>query len=289
MTVKKRGRRAADTKVKTPLTEITEALSANSGALGKRAAVAAAAGGLVIAAVAPTEFGDGEANAEATAQAPEGDASEPTSQAGFTVDAVDSKAPVAGAAVASPVTATKAPEAPVEAPAAGDGAADGAAQQNSTSTSNGNSSSNSTGTSASESSSSSSSKGAKKSSGGSKNVSVPDGPKAQQVLAIAKQYVGTPYVSGGSSPSGWDCSGFTSYVYGKVGVKLPRTSGAQRGAGKTVSRSAAKPGDIIWSPGHVGIYAGNGMMYDAGNPRVKTSYRSIDWMTKQGAQFIRVL
>ncbi|PKY69511.1 glycoside hydrolase [Brevibacterium ravenspurgense] len=289
MTVKKRGRRAADTKVKTPLTEITEALSANSGALGKRAAVAAAAGGLVIAAVAPTEFGDGEANAEATAQAPEGDAPETTSQAGFTVDAVDSKAPVAGAAVASPVTATKAPEAPVEAPAAGDGAADGAAQQNSNSTSNGNSSSNSTGTSASESRSSSSSKGSKKSSGGSKNVSVPDGPKAQQVLAIAKQYVGTPYVSGGSSPSGWDCSGFTSYVYGKVGVKLPRTSGAQRGAGKTVSRSQAKPGDIIWSPGHVGIYAGNGMMYDAGNPRVKTSYRSIDWMTKQGAQFIRVL
>lgn len=289
MAVKKRGRRAADTKVKTPLTEITEALSANSGALGKRAAVAAAAGGLVIAAVAPTEFGDGDANAEATAQASEGDAQETISQAGFTVDAADSKAPVAGAAVASPVTATKAPEAPVEAPAAGDGAADGAAQQNSNSTSNGNSSSNSTGTSASESSSSSSSKGAKKSSGASKNVSVPDGPKAQQVLAIAKQYVGTPYVSGGSSPSGWDCSGFTSYVYGKVGVKLPRTSTAQRGAGKTVSRSAAKPGDIIWSPGHVGIYAGNGMMYDAGNPRVKTSYRSIDWMTKQGAQFIRVL
>ena len=289
MTVKKRGRRAADTKVKTPLTEITEALSANSGALGKRAAVAAAAGGLVIAAVAPTEFGDGEANAEATVPAPEGDASEPTSQAGFTVDAVDSKAPVAGAAVASPVTATKAPEAPVEAPAAGDGAADGAAQQSSNSTSNGNSPSNSTGTSASESSSSSSSKGAKKSSGASKNVSVPDGPKAQQVLAIAKQYVGTPYVLGGRSPSGWDCSGFTSFVYGKVGVKLPGTSAGQRNAGKTVPRSAAKPGDIIWSPGHVGIYAGNGMMYDAGNPRVDTSYRSIDWMVKKGAKFIRVL
>ena len=282
MAVKKRGRRAADTKVKTPLTEITEALSANSGALGKRAAVAAAAGGLVIAAVAPTEFGDGDANAEATSQAPEGDASETTSQAGFTVDAADSKAPVAGAAVASPVTATKAPEAPVEAPAGNNG---GDAQQASNSTSNG----NSTGTSASESSGSSSSKGAKKSSGASKNVSVPNGPKAQQVLAIAKQYVGTPYRSGGTSPSGWDCSGFTSYVYGKVGVNLPRTSGAQRSAGKTVSRSAAKPGDIIWAPGHVGIYAGNGMMYDAGNTRVDTTYRSIDWMTKRGAKFIRVL
>lgn len=283
MAVKKRGRRAADTKVKTPLTEITEALSANSGALGKRAAVAAAAGGLVIAAVAPTEFGDGDASAEATSQASEGDASE-TTQAGFTVEAADSKAPVAGAAVASPVTATKAPEAPVEAPADNNG---GDAQQ--TSNSNRGSSSNSTGTSASESSGSSSSKGAKKSSGASKNVSVPDGPKAQQVLAIAKQYVGTPYKSGGTSPSGWDCSGFTSYVYGKVGVKLPRTSGAQRSAGKTVSRSAAKPGDLIWAPGHVGIYAGNGKMYDAGNARVDTTYRSIDWMTKRGAKFIRVL
>ena len=281
MAVKKRGRRAADTKVKTPLTEITEALSANSGALGKRVAVAAAAGGLVIAAVAPTEFGDGEANAEATAQASEGDAPETTSQAGFTVDAAEDEAPIAGAAVAAPVSATKAPEPPVEAPAAGD------AQQASNSTSNGNSSSN--GDSSSQSSSSSSSKGSKKSSGGSKKVSLPNGSKAQQVIGLAKQYVGTPYVSGGTSPSGWDCSGFTSYVYGKVGVKLPRTSGAQKGAGKTVPRSQAKPGDIIWSPGHVGIYAGNGMMYDAGNPRVKTSYRSIDWMTKQGAQFIRVL
>ena len=78
-------------------------------------------------------------------------------------------------------------------------------------------------------------------------------------------------------------------MYGKVGVNLPRTSGAQRGAGKTVSRAQAQPGDIIWSPGHVGIYAGNGMMYDAGNPRVNTSYRSIDWMVRSGAQFIRVL
>nr|WP_275434733.1 C40 family peptidase [Brevibacterium ravenspurgense] len=264
------------------MTEITEALSANSGALGKRAAVAAAAGGLVIAAVAPTEFGDGEANAEATAQASEGDAPETTSQAGFTVDAVDSKAPVAGAAVASPVTATKAPEAPVEAPAGNNG---GGAQQASNSTSNG----SSDGDSSSQSSSSSSSKGAKKSGGASKKVSVPDGPKAQQVLAIAKQYVGTRYVWGGTTPSGWDCSGFTSYVYGKVGVNLPRQTGAQRNAGKTVPRSQAKPGDIIWSPGHVGIYAGNGMMYDAGNKNSKTSYRSINWMVADGAKFIRVL
>ena len=94
---------------------------------------------------------------------------------------------------------------------------------------------------------------------------------------------------GGTSPSGWDCSGYTSFVYGKVGVDLPRTSSAQKGAGQVVSASEAKAGDIIWSPGHVGIYAGDGMMYDAGNSSVDTSYRSVDWMTQQGAQYIRVL
>ncbi|WP_258403023.1 C40 family peptidase, partial [Burkholderia multivorans] len=62
---------------------------------------------------------------------------------------------------------------------------------------------------------------------GSSDVKIPDGSKAEQVLAIAKQYVGTPYVSGGTSPSGWDCSGYTSFVYAKVGVNLPRPSGAQ--------------------------------------------------------------
>ena len=90
---------------------------------------------------------------------------------------------------------------------------------------------------------------------------------------------------GGTSPSGWDCSGYTSFVYGKVGVDLPRTSSAQKGAGQIVSASEAKAGDIIWSPGHVGIYAGDGMMYDAGNTSVDTSYRSVDWMTQQGAQY----
>ena len=119
---------------------------------------------------------------------------------------------------------------------------------------------------------------------------MPDGPKAQQVLAIAKQYVGTRYKWGGTTPSGWDCSGFTSYVYGKVGVNLPRQSGAQRNAGKTVPRSQAKPGDIIWVPGHVGIVSDKkGKMIDAGSRRTGTSERSYAWMVKRGAKFIRYI
>ncbi|WP_349637498.1 NlpC/P60 family protein [Saxibacter everestensis] len=111
--------------------------------------------------------------------------------------------------------------------------------------------------------------------------------RASQVLAIAKSYLGTKYVYGGSTPSGWDCSGYTSYVYRKVGVNLPRTSGAQAKAGRVVSASAAKPGDLVYRPGHIGIYAGKGMMYDAGSTRSNTAYRSFSWMGN--VTFIRVL
>ncbi len=116
---------------------------------------------------------------------------------------------------------------------------------------------------------------------------MPDGSKAEQVIAIAKQYVGVPYVYGGTTPSGWDCSGYIAFVYDKVGVNLPRTSGAQKAAGTVVSASEAKPGDLVFSPGHIGIYAGNGMMYDAGSPSSGTSYRSHSWMGS--VTYIRVL
>ncbi|MEX0913996.1 MAG: C40 family peptidase, partial [Demequina sp.] len=84
------------------------------------------------------------------------------------------------------------------------------------------------------------------------------------VIAEASKYVGTPYVSGGASPSGFDCSGFTSYVFGKLGISLPRTSGAYYGVGTRVS--SPQPGDIIVSPGHVGIYAGPNLQIDAPRP-----------------------
>ena len=114
-----------------------------------------------------------------------------------------------------------------------------------------------------------------------------DGSKAEQVLAWAAKGVGTPYVYGGTSQSGWDCSGYTSWVYSHVGVNLPRSSGAQKASGTVVSQSEAKPGDLIWHPGHVGIYAGGGQMYDAGSPGSGTLKRSYSWMGD--VTFIRVL
>ncbi len=84
---------------------------------------------------------------------------------------------------------------------------------------------------------------------------------AQSVISIAKQYLGVPYKWGGSSPSGFDCSGFTSYVFKKVGISLPRTSSSQQNFGTKVSLSNVQPGDLVFQgkPAyHVGIYIGGG-------------------------------
>lgn len=279
MAEKKHGRRAADTRVKTPLTELTEALNANSGAMGKRAAVVAAAGGLLVTATLPATANDKQDATVAAEAESVPTSNEPEFVAQAATAVADTDVADIASGLAANVSATKAPEPVVEpTESTAGGGADSAAGGSSEGTSAQGASSGSNG----------SSSNAAASNGG-KEVAIPNGSKAQQVIALAKQYVGAPYASGGTSPSGWDCSGFTSYVYGKVGVNLPRTSGAQAGAGQVVPRSQAQPGDLIWAPGHVGIYAGNGMMYDAGNPRVDTSYRSIDWMVARGAKFIRVL
>lgn len=90
-------------------------------------------------------------------------------------------------------------------------------------------------------------------------------PAAGGVLAIAAQYAGLPYHYGGTSPStGFDCSGFTSFVFRQVGISLPRTAEEQRQAATPVS--SPQPGDLVFfgSPAyHVGIYAGGGMMWDS--------------------------
>lgn len=93
-----------------------------------------------------------------------------------------------------------------------------------------------------------------------------DGSLASAVVNEAYKYIGTPYVSGGASPSGFDCSGFLQYVYAQIGVSLPRTSSAQASAGYRVSASEARAGDLIYAPGHIGIYLGDGQHIAARNP-----------------------
>lgn len=83
-----------------------------------------------------------------------------------------------------------------------------------------------------------------------------------QVIAIAQQYYGAPYAFGGASPAGFDCSGFTMYVFAQVGISLPH---GYQGGYTRIAASAAQPGDLVILDGgsHVGIYAGGGMMIDA--------------------------
>lgn len=85
---------------------------------------------------------------------------------------------------------------------------------------------------------------------------------AAQIIEIAKKYIGTPYVYGGSSPSGFDCSGFVKYVFAQAGISLPRTADVQAKEGIYVSYENLQPGDLVCfgssSINHIGIYVGNG-------------------------------
>ena len=114
---------------------------------------------------------------------------------------------------------------------------------------------------------------------------VPASGVGSSIVEIAARYVGVPYRSGGKTPEGFDCSGFTSYVYGQAGISIPSVSGAQRNAGTVVSRADAQPGDIIWTPGHVSIYAGDDMQIDAPRPGKTIQFRSI-WQSNP--TFIRI-
>jgi cell wall-associated NlpC family hydrolase len=96
---------------------------------------------------------------------------------------------------------------------------------------------------------------------------------AEQVLQVASQYVGTPYVFGGSNPRGFDCSGYVMFVYAQFGVELRHSVTAQSRVGIVVSPEDARPGDVVIfnDHSHNGIYAGNGQFYHAPQPgdRVK--------------------
>jgi cell wall-associated NlpC family hydrolase len=101
-------------------------------------------------------------------------------------------------------------------------------------------------------------------------ASTPDGtvaPPSQYggVVGIAMRYLGVPYVWGGASPSGFDCSGLVMYVYAQVGVSLPHYTGAQWNVGVPVSRDQLEPGDLVFFDGlgHVGIYIGGGQFIHA--------------------------
>lgn len=108
------------------------------------------------------------------------------------------------------------------------------------------------------------------------SVPVPTSKNGQAIADFASKFVGAPYVAGGTSPSGWDCSGFVQWVFGQFGISLPRTSGQQATVGVAVpSLAQAQPGDIIANGMHAAIYVGNGMVVNALNPAQGTQITSL--------------
>lgn len=97
---------------------------------------------------------------------------------------------------------------------------------------------------------------------------------ASSIVSYAYQFIGLPYVYGATGPSSFDCSGFTQYVFSKFGYSITRTTYTQVNQGTYVSRENLQPGDLVFtrgtasSPGHVGIYVGNGKMVHASRPGV---------------------
>lgn len=149
-----------------------------------------------------------------------------------------------------------------------------AAQSNSSSSSS-SSKQSSSGSSSSSQSSAGGSSGSNSSGGNKTEGAKPSVSNGQAVVNYASQFVGNPYVYGGSSlTNGADCSGFVMSVYAAFGIRLPHSSSALRSVGYGVTMDQIQPGDIVCYSGHVGIYAGNNTLLHASSPKTGIKYTS---------------
>ena len=251
-----RARHRAARRPSTPLTELASAASEQMGTVGRRSAVVAASSGLMVSMIAVPSYAADRDSAPALAAV---DTSALTASARAVLNTSPVVASPAEAAftVDAPVITAEKP-APPPPPVRTTRAASRTAERAAT---------------------------VATAAAATTSNPVPQSVAGNAVLEVAARYVGVPYVSGGTTPAGFDCSGFTSYVFAQAGITLPRSSADQRYAGTVVSASAAQPGDLIWTPGHVAIYAGDGMQIDAPRPGKTIQFRSI-WQSNP--TFIRV-
>ncbi|EMQ97798.1 C40 family peptidase [Paeniglutamicibacter gangotriensis] len=267
-----------------PLESISKAVASNAGSVGRQAAVIAAASGLVLTLGVPAAQGNVARDSSATPV--EGLSAERVAVKAVSVSADRSKdLDIERAAFTS-----KPAPAPVVIAVADEVTEQSTAPQ--TRASNNSNNSSAPVTRSSNNNDDSSAPMTRSNNGGApqstaKAPKAPEAPKAKKesantgnlsgIAATAAKYVGAPYVWGGSSPSGWDCSGFVKYVYAQHGINIARGTSAIRGSGQFVRTSSPKPGDLVFQNGggHVGIYLGGGKMIGAQNPSVGTILHSV--------------
>ena len=265
------GRRRADVPRTNSLEAISQAVANNAGSVGRQAAVVAAASGLIITLGVP-----GQATASRDVSAAPVDTINPERVAVKAVTVAADKDASVDIQRAS-FTAEPKPE-PVVIAVANDVTATQASSNETTSSSNSSDDAFAPVT--------RSNRGQQSTSTKSTTTTQTKSVKAESsvntgnlsgIAATAAKYVGVPYVWGGNTPSGWDCSGFVKYVYAKHGINIARGTSAILGSGQFKRTSNPKPGDLVFQNGggHVGIYLGGGKMIGAQNPTVDTMIHSV--------------
>ena len=227
-------RHRAQTVRTNPLNTLSKAVSSNAGTMGRQAAVLAAASGLVLTVGLPAQAADTDVSK-----------SEASSTQQLVATAVVTAEPTATVSFESPTVATQ--EAPKVVQRAAQVTERAAATTEETA----------------EAVTAKSSEAKDSASSAA----------ASGLAAIAYTGIGSPYVWGGTTPNGWDCSGFTQWVYAQAGISIPRVNAWTA----MTPTSTPAPGDLVMQNGgaHVGIYVGNGMMISALNPGQGTLLHSV--------------
>lgn len=261
-----------------PLEAISKAVSSNAGTVGRQAAVVAAASGLVLSIGMPAQGAAPAVRETTSIPAPGLD----IERAAVTTVNVAAAKDVKVELDRAPVTSKPAPEPEPTPEPAPEPEYTAASQSESTEQTERSTPSESSSSTSSSSSSSDESQESSQESSATQEAAAEPAPAAQSssvggVVGAAYAGVGVPYVYGGKTTSGWDCSGFVAWAYAQAGITIPSSTSAIRGSGLFVQTSNPKPGDLVFQNGggHVGIYVGNGQMIGAQNPSVGTFQHSV--------------